>query len=40
MKWEVRCDLNITEDPTVITLVRLKLDEVKVKLTRVHDMKD
>ena len=36
MKCKVRCDLNVAEDPTVITLVRLKLD----KVTPVHDMKD
>ena len=42
MKWKVRCDLNITEDPTVIILVRLKLGKVKVKSVFVgpchHDM--
>ena len=41
MKCKVRCDLNVAEEPTVITLVRLKLDKVKVTtLTPVHDMKD
>jgi len=32
MKWRVGCDLNITEDRTVITQVRIKLGKVKVKL--------
>ena len=36
MKWKVRCDLNIREDPTVFTLVRLKLGEVG----RMCDKKD
>ena len=40
MKCKVRCDLNVAEDPTVITLIRLKLEKLKVKLTGVHDMKD
>ena len=31
MKLKARCDLNITEDRNVITLVRLKLGNVKVK---------
>ena len=40
MKCKVRCDLNVAEEPTVITLVRLKLDKVKLKLIPVDDMKD
>ena len=36
MKCKVRCDLNVAEEPTVITLVRLKLGE----FAPVHDMKD
>ena len=32
MKCKVRCDLNVAEDLTVITLVRLKLDKVTVHL--------
>jgi len=31
MKWEVRFDLNITDDRTMIVQVRIKLDKVKVK---------
>ena len=42
MKLKVRYDLNITEDRTVIILVRLKLGKVKVKSVFVgpchHDM--
>jgi hypothetical protein len=30
-KWKVGCDLNITEDPTVILQVRLQFGKVKVK---------
>ena len=37
MKWKVRCYLNITEDPTVITLIRLKLGKGEVAM---QDMKD
>jgi hypothetical protein len=35
MKWNVGCDLNITEDRTVIVQVRIKLGEV----VPMHDMK-
>jgi hypothetical protein len=28
MQWRVGCDLNVTEDGTVITQVRIKLGEV------------
>ena len=31
MKWNVDCDLNITEARTVIAQVRIKLGKVKVK---------
>jgi len=30
MKWEVGCDLNVTEYPTIITLVRVKVGKVKM----------
>jgi len=30
MKWEVGCDLNVAEDPTIITLVRVKVGKVKM----------
>jgi hypothetical protein len=32
MKWNVDCDLNITEDPTVFAQVRVNWGKVKVKL--------
>jgi hypothetical protein len=32
VKCKARCDLNVPEHPTAVTLVRLKLSKVKVKL--------
>jgi len=32
MKWKVGCNLNTTEDRTVVTYVGIKLGKVKVKL--------
>jgi hypothetical protein len=39
MKWKVGCDLNITEDWTVITQVRITLGKVKNEVGPVHNMK-
>jgi hypothetical protein len=32
MKWNVGCDVNTTEDLTIIAQVRVKLGKLKVKL--------
>jgi len=32
MKWKVGCDLNIAEDRTMITQVKINLGKVNVKL--------
>jgi hypothetical protein len=31
MEWNVGCNLNITEDPSIFTQIRVKWGKVKVK---------